>query len=179
MRYFFLFILAALISGPLLASSGPKDSTTVYIFMHHDCVITQNYTLLLQQLHETYASDQLAFVGVFPDFSSKPDDIEAFRQKYQIPFALKTDYFKTLTKELKATVTPEVVVYNHSTETIRYRGRIDNMYFRVGKKRTVVTTSELEDALKAIQNNEPIAVAKTTPVGCFINFKRGPQGNNQ
>ncbi|MEN0006971.1 MAG: hypothetical protein AAF798_22660 [Bacteroidota bacterium] len=177
MRSFIVFFLILWMATPIFSHSHPKDSTTVYIFMHNDCVITQNYTLLLNQLHETYSNETLQFVGIFPDFSSKPDQIEAFRKKYRIAFDLKTDYYKTLTKKYKATITPEVIVVRHRDEAILYRGRIDNMYYKVGRKRTITTTSELKDALEAIRNNQPITNPVTTAVGCFINFKRGPQAN--
>lgn len=174
MRLFILLCCMSFCVSAVQANPGPRDSITVFIFMHDACVITQNYSLLLHQLHEEYSSDQLKFVGLFPDFSSKPENIEAFRKKYRIPFELKTDYFKTWTKKLGATVTPEVVVYRHSDDTILYKGRIDNMYARVGKKRTITTTSELKDALEAIRNGQPIAITETEAVGCLINFSRGP-----
>ena len=69
-----------------------------------------------------------------------------------------------------ATVTPEIVVYNHTQEVILYKGRIDNTYFRVGKKRTITTTSELEQVLDAIQKGASIPDLDAPAVGCFINF---------
>ena len=149
--------------------SNFKDSISVYIFLHETCVISQFYTLPLRSLHETYANDSLQFVGIFPSFSSKKQQIAAFKKKYQLQFRLKTDYYKTKTKLLGATVTPEVVIYNEDQQTILYKGRIDDTYFRIGKKRRVTTTSELQDALTAIVNNEPILVKETEAIGCFIN----------
>lgn len=149
-----------------------NDSITVYIFMREDCKVCQNYTLKWQDLHETYANDSIRFVGVFPNFSSKPKKIDAFKNKYQIPFDFVHDYFKTLTNRFGATVTPQVVVFNHNEKKILYNGRTDNTYFRVGKRRTVTTTSELKDALEAIKNGQPIEITETAPVGCFINFQK-------
>lgn len=160
-----------ILSYSSLSAKNTTDSISVYIFLHEECVISQYYTLPLKELHTQYANDNLQFVGVFPSFSSKKENIEAFKEKYKIPFLLKTDYFKTKTKLLDATVTPEVVVYNEHKKSILYRGRIDNTYFRVGKKRTVTTTSDLADALEAIANHQPIKIDKTQPIGCFINRK--------
>lgn len=159
---------------PSKASAYPEaDSTTVYIFLSDECIISQNYTLVLNQLHEAYDSEQLNFVGIFPNFASKPDKIQAFKEKYNIQFPLKTDYFKTLTQKLDAKVTPEVVVFNHKTNTTVYKGRIDNMYARVGQKRRVTTTSELKDVLDALQKGLPAPIRETEAVGCFINFQDG------
>jgi peroxiredoxin len=176
MRYLFLLLaICFFTTQEMRANTGPKDSITVYLFLHDACVICQNYTLKLNELHQTYADENLQFVGVFPNFSSKPKDIEAFRKKYSIPFELKTDYFKSLSQKLGAKVTPEVIIYSHEKEQILYRGRIDNTYFRVGKRRSITTTSELEDVLKAIQNNQSIAIKETEAVGCVINYQEGPK----
>ena len=98
----------------------------------------------------------------------KPPAIERYREKYSLPFPAKTDYFKKLTKRFKATVTPEVVVFNESKETILYQGRIDNTYYKLGRKRGVTTTSELATVLENHTNGEPVSIAFTKAVGCFI-----------
>ncbi len=145
-----------------------KDSITVYIFLHDECVISQYYTLPLREMHEAYANENLQFIGLFPNFSSKPDNIQAFKEKYKIPFELKNDYFHTKKEEFEATVTPEVVVFNESKGKIVYKGRIDDAYARVGQRKRFTSTSELKDVLEAIANNQPIQVAQTEAIGCFI-----------
>lgn len=148
--------------------SQEKDSVTVYIFLHESCVISQYYTLALQDLHETYANDQIRFIGLFPNLSSKIDDIMVFKEKYQIPFELKTDHYHIKKEALNATITPEVVVYDESQREILYKGRIDDSYFRVGQRKRVTTTSELKDVLEAIINGQAIEVPHTKAIGCFI-----------
>ena len=150
-------------------TNDAKDKITVYIFLHESCLISQFYTLPLKELHSTFASKRLQFVGLFPNTSSQPKNIQKFKEKYQIPFELKTDHSKFKVAQFGATVTPEVVVYNETQNQVLYQGRIDNTYARVGKKRQVTTSAELKDALEAITNCETIAVTKTDPVGCFIN----------
>lgn len=151
-----------------ITSYSQKDSVTVYVFLKEDCVISENYTLTLNRLYNTFANNKIEFIGLFP--STREEPIEAFREKYAITFPLKSDYFQTMTKKLGATVTPEVIVYNNVCNEILYQGRIDDTYFRVGKKRTVTTTAELEAALKAIIANTPVLIKKTEPVGCLINL---------
>lgn len=148
-----------------------NDTIFVYVLMLEDCVICQNYTLALKELHKTYASDKLRFTGLFPNKFSNRKKIAAYKEKYEIPFELKMDYFKTRTKKMGAKVTPTVAVYNQTKDEILYRGRIDNTYFRVGKRRTITTTSELADALLAISENRAITVKETEAVGCLINFR--------
>ena len=145
-----------------------QDSITVYIFLHESCVISQYYTLPLKELHKEYANENIQFIGLFPNFSSKPNQIEAFKEKYQIPYELKTDYFHKKKEKFEATVTPEVVVYNESKGQLIYRGRIDDAYARVGKRKRITTTSELKNVLESIRNNQAITVSNTQAIGCFI-----------
>ena len=70
-----------------------------------------------------------------------------------------------------ATITPEVVIYDHRIGQILYSGRIDDRYVKVGKRRRHVQTSELEDALKAIRSGQPVAVRETQATGCLITLE--------
>jgi hypothetical protein len=95
--------------------------------------------------------------------------MQAFIQKYNIPFACTRTHAYARAKQLGVTVTPEVVVYNETRQTIVYQGRINNLYERVGQRRQVVTSHELEAALYSIRNNKPVPIPKTTAIGCFLN----------
>jgi len=169
---YFIWVPLLLFSfpSPMQASAGVSsmDSITVYVFLHESCRISQYYTPTLKKLHETYADEKLQFVGLFPNFSSKPAKMEAFKQKYALPFDFKTDYYHTLKEKLGASVTPEVVVFDESKDRLLYRGRIDDSYVRIGRRKQVTTTSELKDVLHAITNQQPITVDNTTAIGCFI-----------
>ena len=111
-------------------------------FLHESCVISQYYTLPLRELHKVYADENVQFIGLCPNLSSKPNQIETFKEKYQIPFELKTDYYHKKKEAFEVTVTPEVVVYNESKGQLIYRGRIDDAYARVGKRKRMTTTLE-------------------------------------
>lgn len=149
--------------------SVPKpDSVTVYLFFRIDCKICEYYTRDLEKLYEQYKEKNMSFVAVFPNFMDKPPAIERYCTKFGLPFPTKTDYSKRLTKKFKATVTPEVVVYNETKETILYQGRIDNTYYRLGRKRSVTTSSELATVLESHVNGENIEVVFERAVGCFI-----------
>ncbi|MEM1124481.1 MAG: hypothetical protein AAGJ18_28850 [Bacteroidota bacterium] len=163
-----LMLLISATCSKLKAATSQTDSIKVYVFLHESCRISQYYTPALKQLHEKYASDHLHFVGLFPNFSSKPPKMEAFKQKYALPFVMKTDYYHTQKEKLGASVTPELVVFDESNNQIRYRGRIDDSYVRVGRRKQVTTTSELRDVLQAIVTEQPITVENTTAIGCFI-----------
>ena len=96
----------------------------VYVFMGEECVITQYYTPLLRELHQTYQSERIEFVGIFPNPSSSSSKISAFKEKYKVPFELKLDPFQKIKDKFDIKITPEVVVWQNSTGTILYQGSI-------------------------------------------------------
>lgn len=163
MKPVYLFFLI-----PLFSFTAPKKAIEVYIFMGEECIISQYYTLNLRQLWQDHASETLHFYGLFPNPSSSPAKIKAFQDKYEIPFALSLDFQQEKMKRFGIKVTPEVVVYDARQQKVLYQGRIDNTYFRVGKRRAVTTTAELADVLQALKVERTPTVAHTEAVGCFI-----------
>lgn len=172
-KVFVLFMLCLGLQNSVTAKqTTPKpDSITVYIFLHESCIISQYYTLPLTKLSEEFSDENIQFVGLFPNKSSKYYKIQKFKKAYHIPFDLKSDHDKIKTKQFGATITPEVVVFNETQKEILYKGRIDDAYARVGKRRLLTSSSELKDALTAISTNQPIAVKETKAVGCFISMR--------
>ncbi|NUO02152.1 MAG: redoxin family protein [Saprospiraceae bacterium] len=152
------------------AAAAPSDSISVYIFLREDCVICQQYTPQLERLAAEYSGKGLHFVGVFPNASSSPDLVAEFAEKYGLTFPLAMDSEQTITRRMGATITPEVVVFDHRIGQILYSGRIDDRYVKVGKRRRHVQTSELEDALKAILSGQAVPVRETSATGCLITF---------
>lgn len=162
-RLVYLFFLI-----PLFSSTSPQRSVEVYVFMGEECIISQYYTLTLKQLWIDYAGESIHFKGLFPNPSSSPEKIKAFQDKYQLPFSLSLDLQQENMHRFGVKVTPEVVVFDKGKQEILYQGRIDNTYFRVGKRRTITTRTELEEVLHAVQANEKPIVQNAPAVGCLI-----------
>ncbi len=145
--------------------------------MLDECRICQELAPELNEIYDTYHSQEIGFVGVFPNFSSKPKGIQAFKSKYKVIFKTKTDYFKKLTHRFNATVLPEVIVYNETKEAIIYRGLVNDLFYSPGKRRHNVINHFLRDALDDTIKEQPIRVAETMPIGCYINFNDSLTGN--
>lgn len=167
-----LIIILITLMAKGLAMNGQTNSSSntyqVYLFLLEDCKITQAYTDKLQYLHHTFAGDSIHFTGFFPNPISEDSTMQAFVEKYQLPFPCTRTGAYDQAKRFGVTVTPEVVVYNETRDSVYYQGRIDNLFERVGQRRQVVTSHELEAALHSIQNNKPIIKQRTKAVGCFI-----------
>ena len=82
-----------------------------------------------------------------------------------VPAAI--DHDGALAARVRATITPEAVVVDRNGE-VRYRGRIDNFYAALGRPRQVVTVHDLQDAVKAMADGQPVATPETEAIGCYI-----------
>lgn len=142
-------------------------SVTVYVFLSETCPICQNYTLTLKQLYTEYKDKHISIIGVFPNYYSTPESIEEFKKVYSIPFPLLLDKNAEFTKHFKASITPEVFIES-ADKKILYAGRIDDSFYAIGKRRNVITSTELADALEAIVAGKALKKAKTQAVGCVI-----------
>ena len=162
---FFWFIILVFSNTSLLS----RDSITVYFFLLDECRICQELAPEMNMIYADYGS-QIGFLGLFPNFSSKTKGIQAFKNKYDVMFKTKTDYFKTMTNKFGATVLPEVVVYNENNQKVLYRGAINDLFYAPGKRRHFITKNYLRDALKTIAEGKLPAVSESQPIGCFINF---------
>ena len=139
----------------------------IYIFMGETCPISRHYTVTLKKLHAQHASEKLEFIGVFPNRLSTPATIAAFKKKYALPFTCIGDSTHTWVNRLGATITPEVVLLDTSNTAI-YRGRIDNTFARLGKRRRIVTAHDLADILNALKDQKPPTFRQTQAIGCII-----------
>jgi len=150
-------------------TSHTSDSLTVYVFLHDECVISQFYTPLLTDLFEKYNDKKIGFIGYFPNISSKPEKIEDFAKKFRIAFPLKQDHYKELTKKFGITITPEVAVWDHRSDRLIYRGRIDDSYVRVGKRKLHPQHLDLQDVIDGwIVGRVPDDMIVTQAIGCYI-----------
>lgn len=161
-------LIVVLASG--FTQKSTSKETTVYIFLSETCPICQSYTLTLKELYQKYNS-KIKFVGVFPNYYADSDSIFAFKEKYSMPFELIMDKDSKLTKHFKASITPEVFVETESGKLL-YSGRIDDSFYAIGKRRKVITSTELSDALIQIVSGQPVTVPKTQAVGCIISSSK-------
>ncbi len=144
---------------------APKP-LTVYVFLNTECPISQQYVRRLSALSRQYASS-VRFVALFPSKTDTPPLIQAFGKEYGLTFPGRPDACATLARQLRARVTPEVVVLD-TTGRVRYRGAIDDWYVALGKHRSDVTEPYLLNALTALLARNDVTVRETEAVGCLI-----------
>ncbi|MFN0014874.1 MAG: hypothetical protein ACKVU2_10035 [Saprospiraceae bacterium] len=169
-KLLFFFLLLHLPGLSKAQPNGPPDTFSVFFFLLEDCKITQAYTDKMQHLVQEFAGDSIQFQGYFPNPISEDSTVHAFIQKHKLPFPCTREAAAGAARRFSVTVTPEVVVYNETRQTVVYQGRIDNLYERVGLRRQVVTSHELEAALYCIRHNKPVPIPRTNAVGCFLDL---------
>lgn len=165
-----VIFITALIFNHFVAIA--QDKTNVYIFLSETCPICKNATLELNKLHNQYVKYGYSFIGLFPNESISTVETRAsFAKKYRLDFPLVRDTNQHYTKKFSATITPEVIVWSEPKQKMFYRGKIDNSFESVGKRRTVTTEFYLRNALESILKNTSESITFTQPVGCFIQTK--------
>jgi thiol-disulfide isomerase/thioredoxin len=141
-----------------------NQDLNVLVILGTECPICIKYTRTLAELTKKYP--EVAWVGVFNRWEDSLA-VRTFIQEYSLPFNVVLDQRHDLIRYLDARVTPEVFLLNKKAQ-ILYRGAIDNWFFDLGKRRSVITENYLDDALMAVRARKPVAVKSTKPVGCIF-----------
>ena len=144
--------------------SGVK--VNVVIFITNDCPIANSYAPEIKSIIGEYSPRGVGFflVHVDPDLGLEKAKKHAADFGYEN--AILRDPRHVLVSELEADVTPEAFVIGKSG--ILYRGRIDDLYADLGKKRRQARTRDLRDALDAVLSGRAVKNPATTAVGCYI-----------
>ena len=147
-----------------LVLAGAKAN--VVIFITNDCPIANSYAPEIQSIISDYSPVGAAFflVHVDPDITAE----KAKKHAYDFGYAcsILRDPLHRLVSKLEADITPEAFVL--ARDGVAYRGRIDDLFEDLGKKRRKARTRDLRDALEAVLAGKAVVNPKTTAVGCYI-----------
>lgn len=154
---------------PLKAAKG---QTSALIFVTNDCPISNYYSHEIRRICEEYGPRGLQCTLVYTDPTLKDEAAAKHASDYgHGSYPKVVDRDRVLVDAAGATITPEVVVVR-ADATIAYRGRIDDTYVALGKKRTQVTEHDWRDALDAVLAGKPVAKPEVPPAGCYIPDKK-------
>jgi hypothetical protein len=156
------------IDGRVFRPLEPAGLANVLLFVSTDCPVSNAYAPELQRICAAYAAKGIACSLIYEDPDVTVSEVRTHLDEYRyraVAAAIDTD--GSLAAAVRATVTPQAVVVDR-TGTVRYTGRIDNLYEALGRPRRVVTTHDLENALTAIADGKAPAVTRTDAVGCYI-----------
>jgi len=146
----------------LFAPTGPAN---VLVFVASDCPISNGYAPEINRICAGHTNFTFFIVQVDPELTWAAAKHHARTFDLRPPVLLDPKH--QLVKLAKATVTPEAVVLGKKRQ-ILYRGRIDNLYAALGKKRAAATEHNLRDALTAIAAGKAVKQSETKAIGCLI-----------
>ena len=144
-----------------------KMKAHVLLFITTDCPIANSYVPEINALVKQFADAPIRFFAIQVDSELTPDAARKHAKEYGISIPVLLDVKHDLVSATGVTHTPEVAVLLPDG-TIAYRGRIDDRYPSLGKKRPVAGQRDLRDAISAILAGEKVPVARTEAVGCSI-----------
>jgi hypothetical protein len=147
--------------------SVPDSKVTVLFFVLPDCPISNAHAPEVNRIVDEYSKKGVAsfIVYVDPDLSEADAKTHATDFGYRCPVI--RDASLELVKATDVTIAPEVAVLGPDGKRL-YRGRINNLYAGLGKRRAKATQNDLRDALDAILADKPVAQETTTAIGCYI-----------
>ncbi len=145
----------------------PKTGAWAFIFIAHDCPISNVYVPEMNRICSEYSKRGAAVFVVYTETDLSLENARRHAKEYGILCRGLMDSSRRLVKLAGATVTPEAAVFDASGR-LAYRGRIDDLYLDFGKPRFKATHHDLRSALDAVLNRKPVRVARAKAIGCFI-----------
>ena len=147
---------------------NPEGKASVLFFITSDCPISNSYAPEIQRICSEYSPRKISCDLIYVD----PDLTTAGVKKHVKEFAYSNvpailDSSQKLVKAAGAKVTPEAAVIGPRGQVL-YRGRIDNVYAALGKRRPQATELDLRKALNEIVDGKPVSTSQTQPIGCYI-----------
>src|SRR5438128_1861360 len=156
------------INGVPRSPLHPDGKASVLFFITSDCPISNSYAPEIQRICSDYGPKRVACSLVYVDPDLTAADVRKHVREFGyngIPAIL--DSTQKLVHAAGAAVTPEAAVIGASGQVL-YRGRIDNVYAALGKRRREATEKDLRRALDEILSGKPVSTPETKAIGCFI-----------
>lgn len=145
-----------------------QGGATVLVFLNTECPIANGFIPTLNALAGKWRkTKRVRFYGVISDRYVSRTEAAKHSKSYSIKFSVLFDASGELAAKLKPTHTPEAFAID-AKGRIAYRGRIDNTWADLGKRRRKTSTHDLADAVAAVLKGNLPKVRRTKPVGCLF-----------
>lgn len=140
---------------------------TLLLFVAEACPISNRYVPEINRLYRDYRARGLRMFLVYANPGSEPKSVEGHVADYKIEPPVLIDREQALVDKTEVERTPEAALFD-ATDTLVYRGRIDDRFVTYTQRRNRVTRRELRDAIEAVLEKRPVTVKTTTVAGCHI-----------
>lgn len=143
---------------------GETSRGVALVFLGIECPVARLYVPRLNELHEEYGSQGIAFVGIYSDSGVNVFDMATHAHDADIAFPVLQDVDHRLADALQVRVTPEVVLLSPKLERV-YQGAIDDQYQRHGRK-AAASENYLQGALAALVQGQQVKRDFVSASGC-------------
>ncbi len=147
--------------------SQPDQKATILFFVLPDCPISNAYAPEIKRIATEYRQRKIVSFVVYVDPDLTIDAARKHAKDYGYECPVICDPSLKLVQQTGVTIAPEVAVLDSNGKRL-YRGRIDNLYAGLGKRRPQATEHDLRNTLDAILEGKPVPNETTRSIGCFI-----------
>lgn len=156
------------LEGNVHAPLAVEDARAhVLLFLATDCPIANASAPAVHALRAAFEPRGVRFYLVHVQTDLEEAAVAAHARAFGHRGPVLIDRRHDLVRATGVAAVPEAAVLDRAG-TLAYRGRIDDLFGDVGKKRPAARRHDLRDALAAIVEGREVEVARTEPVGCFI-----------
>jgi hypothetical protein len=135
----------------------------LFVFVDTKCPCVRAYKERMIEMEKKYSAQGLQLVYVFAQPDEDKSQVKGFAVRQKISWTVVCDEGQKLTKLFNAQSTSECFLLDRQGY-LRYHGRIDDNIY----KPDAVTQHNLEDAIKSVLSNQPVAHPEVQAVACMI-----------
>lgn len=160
-------VAAEVVAARLTAAAQGPTKATVLIFLAPDCPISNALAPELNRIVAHYGARGAEFFFVYAERELADAAAARHAREFALAAPVTVDRPGLLVARAGVEVTPEAAVFSPAGAVV-YRGRINDLFAALGKKRAEPTTHDLRAALDAVVAGKAPPVATTPAIGCFI-----------
>lgn len=149
------------------------NKAVVLLFISTDCPISNAYAPEVNRIAAEYGPRGVVLRLVYADIDVTAEVARQHLADYRYSMQAVFDPEQKLASRLGATITPEAFLVGADGKTA-YRGRIDDLFPALGKRRQQPTERDLRNALDSFLAGKPVAKSVTQAVGCYLPTLKKP-----
>jgi thiol-disulfide isomerase/thioredoxin len=137
------------------------------VFLWTPCPNSNQYSPTLNRIATQFDSDRVRFIGLFVDADLTDAQVEAHAKEFGLNFPIGRLGAGRLARELGVETVPSAVVLDDHG-AVQYQGRINDQFYDLGRRRQVVRSEDLLDAIAAVLAGDPVRTPRTEAIGCTL-----------
>ena len=158
------------VAGVAHPAAEPGAKASLWVFIVHDCPISNTYAPEIARIAAEYAARGVAVRIVYAETDYSPVALREHAAAHGYTGLLFEDGALRMAKACGVSVVPSVAVIDPAGRAV-YRGRIDDRFVQIGRERAAANRRDLREALEEVLAGRPVSVAQTPAVGCAIGLE--------